>query len=88
MFTGLQFSSLFLDVWLIFLNFYEQFSKQFISIAHYSLFRAKHNLVENGMMDLATTILGIGLLALPIILIGYVRSRVRHALKTAAGKVI
>ena len=72
----------------MFLNFYEQFSNPFISNAHHSPFRAKHNMVENGMMDLATTILALGLLTLPIIFMGYVRSRVRHALKTAAGKVI
>jgi len=45
-------------------------------------------MVENGMMDLAATILVLGLLTLPIIFMGYVRSRVRHALKTATGKVI
>ena len=40
------------------------------------------------MMDLATIILVLGLLALPFIFMGYVRSRVRHALKAVAGKVI
>jgi hypothetical protein len=43
--------------------------------------------VENGMMDLATIILALGLFALPFIFMGFVRSRVRHALKAVTGKV-
>jgi len=39
------------------------------------------------MVDLATVILALGLLTLPIIFMGYVRSRVRHALKNVAGEV-
>jgi hypothetical protein len=42
---------------------------------------------ENGLMDLATTIMALGLLTLPIIFMGYVRSRVRHALKIVTGEV-
>jgi hypothetical protein len=48
------------------------------------VFRAKQTMVENGMMDLATIILVLGLLALPFIFMGYVRSRVRHALKAGS----
>jgi hypothetical protein len=38
------------------------------------------------MLDLATVLTCLGLFALPFIFMGYVRSRVRHALR-AAGKV-
>jgi hypothetical protein len=39
--------------------------------------------VENGMLDLAIqTMAALVLCALPFIFMGYVRSRVRHALKT------
>jgi len=73
---------------LIFLNYYEHFSISFISIAQHPFFRAKQDIVENGMMDLATTILARVLLILPFIFMGYVRSLVRRALKTAADKAI
>jgi|GEM_PF-2380469 hypothetical protein len=42
--------------------------------------------MDDGMLDLATLLLVAGMCALPLIFMGYVRSRVRHALE-ALGKV-
>jgi hypothetical protein len=42
--------------------------------------------MDEGMLDLVTLLLLVGMCALPLIFMGYVRSRVRHALK-ALGKV-
>ena len=48
------------------------------------VYRAQKTWRKNGMLDLAIqTVAFASLLASPLILIVYVRSRVRHALKTA-----
>ncbi len=38
--------------------------------------------MDDGMLDTATLVLAADLCALPFIFMGYVRSRVRHALKS------
>jgi len=73
--------------YMVFLNNYEQFSNHFISLARYSGFRAKQKGCGYGMLDLAIVVLAcLGLFALPFIFMGYVRSRVRHALRAASSK--
>jgi hypothetical protein len=85
-FMYIHYSSNFPSGCRVFLNFYEQFSNRFITSALYGIVRANMEIGENGMLDLAFVLACLGLLALPFLFMGYVRLRVRHALR-AVGKV-
>ncbi len=62
-----------------------------MNISQNPLYHAQHILLseqnqtrmDDGMLDIASLVTALGLCALPFIFMGYVRSRVRHALKTA-----
>lgn len=83
--TKVNVISLFRHIRLIFLNCYEHFLNSIIFVEYIPLSDQK-NMVWNCMMNLATTILALGLLALPFIFVWNVRLRVSHALKNAVGK--
>ena len=83
--TKVDVISLFRHIRLIFLNCYEHFLNSIIFIEYIPLSDQK-NIVRNCMMNLAITILALGLLDLPFIFVWNVRLRVSHALKNAVGK--